>query len=288
MNDEFIDADNPLVFHDEAEIKRKSKSSTEDAYSNEPQESVSLKRTITPQSDSYPQEAQDSVSVSQVLKEQVGEVQDNLDLTVNRHINENADLSIGDDVVMLRHHHETGVPPRLDASKIETEEQALDYFYNEVLRRFRFNRYDMMIDAPTNRLEVEDALFDALSDLNNYFAPHTRWSLLDMVKKTHRYRRLFILMCGKNLLFTLWSESNINEIEVSIEDFSLEPRTSNIKDMYDTVSEMIETMLQEMKSYDRLTAKISHFNTGKRRYSAGYNSFSVRTNRIIRNGGLLG
>ena len=196
--------------------------------------------------------------------------------------------NITEDTTLLQHHNESGVLPRIDPKSVETENQAFDFMYNEVLRRFRFNQYDNMIEAPINKLEVEDAIYDALEEINQQLAPNTSWELLDFVKLGRRYRRLLFLGSAKNLLLMLLSHWTSNGVEVSIESFSVNDKTSDINSLYGEVKEVFNEQLQQMKEYDRMTVRYSTFSTGKRRYTSGYNSIGMRTARIIRNGGMLG
>lgn len=193
-----------------------------------------------------------------------------------------------DDTVMLQHHTETGVLPRLDAQAVETEQQAFEFMYNEVLRRFRFNQYENMIEAPVNKLEVEDAIYDALEEINQQIAPHKVWDLLHFVKLGRRYRRLLFLGSAKNLLLMLVSHSTSNGTTVSIEDFEVADKTSDFMNLYEEIKNVFNEMMTQMKEYDRLTVKSSSFSTGKRQYGIGYNSTGIRVARIIRNGGLIG
>lgn len=268
MADNFEFEDDPLEFHDSTDIKRKTSQSPSDQV-EQPKDSITTKATRA-QADSVPQ-PQDQLDIAQTQKPSLND-------TV---------AMPEEDIVTLKHSHDTGVPPRLDATKIETEEQALDYFYNELMRRFRFNKYDNMIDAPTSKLEVTDSLEDALEEINSFIQPHSNWDLLYFVKKGRRYRRLLLLGAAKNVLQMLLSDWTANGVEVVIEDFSVEDKTSSIESLYSTLREQFQEQLQQMKEYDRLTVKYSTFATGKRRTGTGYNSIVARTTRIIRSGGFV-
>lgn len=265
-NIEFVD--DPLEFHDSASIKRKTTQSPSDQV-EQPKDAIHTKATRT-QTDSVPP-PNDNINIAQVQKPSFTD-------TI---------AQPEEDIVTLKHSHDTGVPPRLDATKIETEQQALDYFYNELMRRFRFNKYDNMVDAPTHRLEAEDALYDCLEDINSFIQPHTSWDLLHFVKKGRRYRRLLLLGAAKNLLLMLTSEWTANGVDVVIEDFQVDNKTGDIKDLYNELKDLFTEQLQQMKEYDRLTVKYSTFTTGKRRTGVGYNSVVARTTRIIRSGGFV-
>lgn len=265
-NIEFVE--DPLVFNDSSEVKRKSTQTPQDQVS-QPKDSITTRATRT-QSDAVTP-PQDQVNIAQTQKPSI---EDSVSMP-------------NEDITTLKHSHDTGVPPRLDTTKIETEEQALDYFYNELMRRFRFNKYDNMIDAPTHKLEVEDALDDAVEEINEFIQPRTNWDLLYFVKKGRRYRRLLLLGAAKNVLQMLTSEWIANGVDVVIEDFQVDNKTSDTQGFYDAIREQFQEQLQQMKEYDRLTVKYSTFSTGKRRWGSGYNSLVARTTRIVRSGGII-
>lgn len=239
--------------------------------------------------DAFNPQAQDSLDVkaTKSYSENVDMPNDSIEIQKENSLNDKV-AQPDDDMLYLRHHTDTGVLPRLDADKIETEAQALDYLYNEVLRRFRFNQYDNMIDAPTNRLEVEDAIYDALEEIVQTIAPNKQYDLVHFIKLGRRYRRLLFLGSAKNLLLMLMSVWVANGVTVSIEDFEVDNKTSDITSLYEELKSVFSEQLEVMKAYDRMAVRTSTFSTGKRRYAQGYNSIAFRTSRIIRNGGMFG
>lgn len=236
-----------------------------------------------------PTDTLDAYDPKSLSTDQVGQALDEVEISASKGWSDQVGNVVEEEIVTLRHHHDTGVLPRLDPDKVETEAQALDFMYNEVLRRFRFNQYEDMLPPPVHRLEVEDALYDALEEINQYIQPRSSWELLHFVKKGRRYRRVLFLGAAKNILLMLYSHWTSAGCEVVIEDFSVENKTSDISSLYEEVKSVFQEMLTQMKEYDRLTAKISTFSTGKRRYGSGsYNSVTTRVTRIVRNGGMLG
>ena len=266
---EIFEEQDPLIFNDLSDgLTTEQRTSTNDAFNAPTQDALDVKATKS-------------------YSEAVDMPKDSVEIQRENALNDKVAPPDGD-MLYLRHHTDTGVLPRLDADKVETEAQALEYLYNEVLRRFRFNQYDNMIDAPTNRLEVEDAIYDALEEIVQTIAPNKQYDLVHFIKLGRRYRRLLFLGSAKNLLLSIVSLSTSNGMTVSIEDFEVSDKTSDFMSLYEEVKGVFNEQLEVMKAYDRMAVRTSTFSTGKRRYAQGYNSIAFRTSRIIRNGGMLG
>lgn len=172
--------------------------------------------------------------------------------------------------------------PRIKS--VKTEADAVDYFSNEVRRRFRFNQYETMIEN-IQPSEVEDAIYDTLEEINQT-PPLTNLELLHFVKKGVRYRRVFILGVAKNILLTLTSIWSANGMEVTIEDLSADNKLSDIQSLYETLNEQFIEALTQLKEYDRIITRSFKYTTG--RYRFGNQSVAQRMSRIVSNGGFLG
>lgn len=176
-------------------------------------------------------------------------------------------------------------PRRIAPTSVKTEEQAITYFINEVNRRYRFNQYDNMIDK-LEPIEIEDALFDALEEINQH-SPATDYNLLHFVTTGMRYRKLLILGTAKNALTTLISIWAANGINVSVEDLSVDNKFGDMQSFKDSIVTEFNELLEAFKSYDRLAVSQSTFSTGARQYSKVGN-FNFRVGMIVRNGGRIG
>lgn len=286
MADEIFEED-PLEYSDSSDVKRTSTKTETDQVTN-PQDSFNT--TIGSTANDTLETPQDTFTAqaTKVYPDTINTPTDQVDIAKAQSTADSYDSGIAEDITTLRYHHETGVMPRIDASKVETNDQALDYFYNELLRRFRFNMYDNMIDAPLHRLEIEDALEDALEEINQYIQPKSNWDLLYFVKKGRRYRRLLLMGAAKNVMLSMVSLGTSNGVEVAIEDFSVQDKTSDFMSLYNELKDVFQEQLTQMKEYDRLSVKFSTFSTGKRRISSTNNSLAIRTSRIIRQGGIIG
>lgn len=286
MANEIFEED-PLEYGDSLESKRTTKKSESDQVA-QATDAFNTRRgstatdTIESPTDSFTAQA------TKVYPDTIPQPTESVDITKAQSNTDSYDTGIGEDLTTLRHHHETGVLPRLDASKVETEDDALDYLYNELVRRFRFNMYDNMIDAPLHRLEIQDALEDSLEEINEYIQPKTSWSLLHFVKKGRRYRRLLLLGAAKNVMLSMVSLGTSNAIEVTIEDFGVSDKTSDFMSLYNELKELFQEQLTQMKEYDRLAVRFSTFSTGKRRVGSSSSSLTTRVSRIVRQGGIIG
>lgn len=167
---------------------------------------------------------------------------------------------------------------------VTNEAQAVEYFSNEVRRRFRLNQYETMIEN-IQPSEVEDAIYDTLEEINQT-PPLTNLELLHFVKKGVRYRRVFILGVAKNILLTLTSIWSANGMDVAIEDLSADNKLSDIQSLYETLNEQFVESLTQLKEYDRILTRSFKYTTG--RYRFGNQSVGQRLSRIITNGGFLG
>lgn len=175
--------------------------------------------------------------------------------------------------------------PRINPDDVKTEEQAIVFFQSELVRRYRFFRYDNMIDNLTND-ELEDAIYDAL-EIINQTPPIWSRGLLDFVALGRRYRRLLLHGAAYYALMTLWSEWSANGMNITIEDLGVDNKTGDIQTLMDAQWNIFQEMLKEMKEFDRQAIKVSHFNTGLYSRSFGSSSYTVRVESIIRSGGRL-
>lgn len=175
--------------------------------------------------------------------------------------------------------------PRINPDDVKTEEHAIIFFESELVRRYRFFRYDNMIDNLTTD-ELEDALYDAL-EIINQTPPIWSGGLLDYVKLGRRYRRLLLHGAAYYALMTLWSEWSANGMNISIEDLAVDNKTGDIQTLMDAQWNVFQELLKEMKEYDRMALKVSTFSTGLYSRNVGQSVYNTRISSIIRTGGRL-
>lgn len=126
-------------------------------------DSVETAKNNTDLTDTVPQPLDDvNIVVNNGFQDQVPEPEDDLSITKVKS-------------------PASGVIPRIRPSSVTTAEQAESFFVAEVRRRFRFNLYDNMID-PLERVEIEDALYDALEEINQT-PPFTGYTMLSLVQR---------------------------------------------------------------------------------------------------------
>lgn len=168
-------------------------------------------------------------------------------------------------------------PPRIDPDSIETISQAETFFYNEVCRRYRFNMYENALENLTKD-EIIDAIYDSLEEINET-TPQTDYTLLSLVQRGRRYRRLMIIGAGKYSIITLISHWSSNGIDVQVEDLSLSSKLGDFQSLLSTLQEQFAEKLKELKAYDRLAIKQSAFSTGRLKYGNinGYSRLSALT-----------
>lgn len=252
-------------------------------------DSITIEKNLTEVSDEFDTTIiQDKAEIGKNntdLNESVPQPEDDVEIQVNRGIQDHYD-GVDDyaDIVKVKN-PSNGIIPRIRPSSVQTTEQAESFFIAEVRRRFRFNLYDNMID-PLENVEIEDAIYDALEEINQT-PPFTSYTLMQLVQRGSRYRRVLILGAAKYCLLNLGSIWAANGINVSIEDLSVDNKTSDMNSLYTTVAEQYQEALTQMKEYDRLAVSQSTFSTGSRKFGATGNLTS-RVSTILRTGGRLG
>lgn len=160
----------------------------------------------------------------------------------------------------------------INVNDIVTEQHAVSYFVQEVKRRMRFGAYDNMIN-PLNNQEIEDAVYDALEEINNV-PPITRFTPLTFIQNKRRYRRVVITCAAKFAVLTLISEWTANGLNVGVEDLSVDNKIGDFQSLLSTLNDEYKEQLQQMKQYDRLYVTSTTFSTGKT--SAQKSRFSFR------------
>lgn len=178
--------------------------------------------------------------------------------------------------------------PLPDIASIKTEEQAEQYFVQEMRRRYRLDKYYNMVDN-LDDMEILDAIYDALQEINEY-QPITNYTLLHLLPKTQRYRRTLLYGAGAFAILTLMSEWSANGMSVAIEDLSFDNKLSELSEYQQKLYEQFTDSLERLKQRDRWAVSQSRFSTGKFPYMSGTarGQFSFRVNSILRRGGNFG
>lgn len=173
---------------------------------------------------------------------------------------------------------------RIPTEQVTTEEMALEFFYLEVCRRYRFLQYENALEN-LDKEEIYDAITDALEEINEY-PPRSQRTLLDFVKLGIRYRRLLIMGAARNAVSTLVSIWTSNGIDVSVEDLSVSSKLGDFQSLLSTLTEQFEKALTEMKQKDKLCITSFTYSTGGRRFPRT-TSFSTRISNIRKSGGFI-
>lgn len=175
-------------------------------------------------------------------------------------------------------------PPRIDPETVQTTEQAELFFVYELARRYRFFKYFNALEN-LNKEEIIDALYDALEEINE-MTPQSDYTLLKLVSRGRRYRRVLILGAAKYCVITLISHWTSDGIDVTVEDLSVSSKLSDFQSLLSTISDQFTERLKELKAYDRLTIKTSTFSTGARRFATA--SVTTRVGRLVSSGRRIG
>lgn len=181
--------------------------------------------------------------------------------------------------------NEKGIPPRIDPDKVKTEGAALWFFTSEVKRRFRLDRYDNMLEKLSD-VEIEDALYDALEEINQH-TPVTTFNFVQLMAQGQRYRRLLIIGAGKYCTQTLLSEWVSNGMDIAVEDISLANKQGDFQSLFDNLKTQFEEGLTALKAYDRLKTIRSTYPTGASRFTGGSSTITKRIDNIYSAGGRI-
>ena len=222
------------------------------------------------------------IFVTPTTLENIQPPQDEHNISLNAHTADLIDLNEKMDETIKVNVENPLNPPRIDLDELETEQDYINFYINETARRYRLFKYENQVDT-INKMELEDALFDALEEINQY-TPQTAYNLEYFAKQGRRYRKLLLMGTAKNALLTLISESASNGVDVSIEDLSMSNKLSDLQGLYDNLKEQFNETLEKMKGYDRLVIRRSTFSTGSSKFQT---SFVARMANIYKSGGWI-
>lgn len=280
-SDDFLNFDN---LNDESETS--TVSDTQDTVP-QTQESVTIKSSKE-NTDQVSIDTKDSLSAKTTTSntEQIPQATDSFKTQSSTETKDQINLQQSDNIEIITNKtNETDAyPQRIDPKSVKTDEDAEAFFISEVARRYRFFSY---LNALENlrRDEVLDALYDALEEINET-TPQSDYSLLKLVTRGQRYRRVLILGAAKYCVITLISHWTSDGIDVTVEDLSVSSKLGDFQSLLSTITDQFTEKLKELKAYDRLAIRTSQFSTGARRFSTV--SSVTRVSRITTGGRRIG
>lgn len=135
-----------------------------------------------------------------------------------------------------------------------TETELLTTIVQEVEKRYRLDQIDNLITKPTDD-EKRAAALDALGEINSY-PPQTFHSLEDvMTGSDTRWKVLLYLATARNIARLLTADWTHNGVSQQIGEFNIESKLSDVKDLYNSLSQELDDRLGKLKSTATKTIK---------------------------------